>query len=232
MTSINVNQDKASLFKKVSNVMEKVKHVPKNGYNSFHKYQYVQESDLVDHVRKFLVEEGLVLFPSLREYEIVGDTAICLFDMTLCDTETGETITSIQPAEGQDKGDKKFYKASTGALKYYLMKTFLVPSGDDPEADTTTDENAYKKQANTKAPATQKKTAASTKKVTKEQLDLINQRLDELTEITGRDNEAFIDSLKERVGDFKELKQMTSIQGSRCIENLTKWKSSYQSKLQ
>jgi hypothetical protein len=31
------------------------------------------------------------------------------------------------------------YKAMTGALKYFLMKTFLIPTGDDPEADTGSD---------------------------------------------------------------------------------------------
>jgi hypothetical protein len=39
--------------------------------------------------------------------------------------------------EGQDAGDKAVYKAMTGALKYCLLKTFLIPTGDDPERDET-----------------------------------------------------------------------------------------------
>lgn len=37
--------------------------------------------------------------------------------------------------EGMDTGDKAIYKAITGAQKYVLMKTFLIPTGDDPELE-------------------------------------------------------------------------------------------------
>lgn len=113
--------------------MAKVERVPKNGYNSFHKYNFVQESDLVDHVRKFMVDEGLVVYNSVKEYEVKGDIAVVSVDIHLCDTETGESISSVFVAEGQDKGDKKFPKAYASATKYFLMKTFLIPTGDDPE---------------------------------------------------------------------------------------------------
>lgn len=124
---------KAKLFQKISKVMSKVERVPKNGYNSFHKYNFVQESDLVDHVRKFMVEEGLVVYNSVKEYEVKGDIATVSVEIHLCDTETGESISSLFVAEGQDKGDKKFPKAYASATKYFLMKTFLIPTGDDPE---------------------------------------------------------------------------------------------------
>ena len=35
--------------------------------------------------------------------------------------------------EGADTGDKAPYKAMTGALKYALLQSFLLASGDDPE---------------------------------------------------------------------------------------------------
>lgn len=126
---------KAKLFQKISKVMSKVERVPKNGYNSFHKYKFVQESDLVDHVRKFMVEEGLVVYNSVKQYDIKGDIATVEVEIFLCDTETGESISSLFVAEGQDKGDKKFPKAYASATKYFLMKTFLIPTGDDPEYD-------------------------------------------------------------------------------------------------
>lgn len=48
---------------------------------------------------------------------------------------------------GDDAGDKGIYKALTGAVKYALMKQFLVSTGDDPEGDTSTDERAAARQA-------------------------------------------------------------------------------------
>ena len=35
--------------------------------------------------------------------------------------------------EGADVGDKAPYKAMTGALKYALLQSFLLSTGDDPE---------------------------------------------------------------------------------------------------
>ena len=237
MTALNVNQSKATLYQKIAKVMGKVERVPKNGYNSFHKYKYVQESDLVDHVRKFMVEDGLVLFNNVREYEVNGEIAIATIEFTLCCTDTGESVTSTVVAEGQDKGDKKFYKAMAGATKYYLMKTFLIPTGDDPEADIQTDQQAYGNQQqpfnnNNQSSGNNRSTGGNKKPITDKQLELIKQRINEITGLVDQEEDAIVDSLKERVGEFAQLKDMTSFQASKCIENLTKWKQSYQNRIQ
>lgn len=135
--------NKAKLYQKICKVMGKVERVPKTGYNAFHKYKYVTESDLIESVRKFMAEEGLVLFNSVRDFEIKGEIATVTIDFTLACTETGETITTILVGQGQDKTDKAFYKAYAGATKYFLMKTFLIPTGDDPEADNSSDRQPY-----------------------------------------------------------------------------------------
>jgi hypothetical protein len=134
---------KAKLYQKIAKIMGKVERVPKNGYNSFHKYQYVTESDLIESVRKFMAEEGLVLFNSVRDFEVKGEIATVTLEFTLACTDTGESVTTVLVGQGQDKGDKAFYKAYAGGTKYFLMKTFLVPTGDDPEADVSTDQKAY-----------------------------------------------------------------------------------------
>lgn len=141
-------KEKVSLYKKIVNVMGKVERVPKNGYNSFHKYKYATESDLVEHVRKFMVEEGLIVFNNMKSYEVNADIAIATIDYTLCCTDTGESITSTIIAEGQDKGDKKFPKAMASGTKYFLMKTFLIPTGDDPEMDVSNDQRNFEKNKN------------------------------------------------------------------------------------
>lgn len=239
MTTVNVNKDKATLYQKIVKVMAKVERVPKNGYNAFHKYQYTTESDLIEHVRKFMVEEGLVLFNNVREYEINGELATVTVDFTLCCTDTGESVTTCLVGQGADKGDKAFYKAYAGATKYYLMKTFLVPTGDDPEADATTDQRAYgnKKSSNQKKQSGNGQAATpsgggSTKPISEKQMELINQRVQELMLLVNQDEDAILTSLKERVGDFAEVRAMTSLQASKCIEHLLKWKNNYSNRLQ
>src|SRR6202045_3796544 len=52
---------------------------------------------------------------------------------TFIDVDTGEEITAKVAGQGLDSGDKAPYKAMTGALKYALLQSFLIATGDDPE---------------------------------------------------------------------------------------------------
>jgi hypothetical protein len=49
------------------------------------------------------------------------------------DARSGEELTVRVAGEGADQGDKAPYKAMTGALKYALLQSFLLATGDDPE---------------------------------------------------------------------------------------------------
>lgn len=128
--------DNSNIYKKMLNIMNNMSRVPKNGYNSYNKYKYVKEEDLVDYIRPLLVENGLAFTSNMVEQERNEDFTKVKMEFTLVDVDTQETLTSIYWGEGQDKQDKGIYKAVTGAEKYFLMKTFLVATGDDPEEDT------------------------------------------------------------------------------------------------
>lgn len=127
--------EKKSIYAKIIKVMDQVSRVPKNGFNDFHKYSYATEADLVDTIRPLLVETGLSYFATVKDVVREGELTRVQMDFVLADTETGETLTSCYYGEALDKGDKGIYKAYTGATKYFLMKTFLIATGDDPEAD-------------------------------------------------------------------------------------------------
>lgn len=137
------------LAAKLARVLSDVHRVPKNGRNDFHKYDYVTESDLVDHIRDKLAEHGVAIFPSVRAHDVVEMedqrkrtvylTTVTL-DISLVDGESGDTMTTTWIGQGIDQSDKGYYKAYTGAMKYFLMKTFMISTGDDPEQDEVTRE--------------------------------------------------------------------------------------------
>ena len=52
---------------------------------------------------------------------------------TFSDVDSGEEIVAKVAGQGLDAGDKAPYKAITGALKYALLQSFLLATGDDPE---------------------------------------------------------------------------------------------------
>lgn len=125
-----------NVIKKLHEVMKRIDRVPKNGYNSFHGYEYVTETDLVEKLRGILADVGLFVRTTILEVAKEMDLSRVKAQFDVIDVETGEYISEVFWGEGQDKGDKGFYKAYTGAEKYFLMKTFLIPTGDDPEDDS------------------------------------------------------------------------------------------------
>jgi len=180
-----------SIFAKIGKVMSQVSRVPKNGYNKFHQYNYATESDLTESIRPILQESGLAFFSSVIEQSREGEFTKVQMEFTLADMDTGEVLKSTYWGEGQDKGDKGLYKAYTGATKYFLMKTFLIPTGDDPEADTTTDERNNSKQQNKKD---NKPQLASDK-----QLDIINKLILDVANATGSTKEKTYQALQNQM---------------------------------
>lgn len=150
------NQVRATLYKKIAAVMGASDRVPKRGRNKFHNYDYATEADLVESLRGLLAEQGLAFLVSVVSQERIpsemkaGDFTRVELEFTLACADTGESVSCRMWGEGQDPGDKGLYKAYTGAVKYFLMKTFLIPTGDDPEADQMQQEPKPARQAQTK----------------------------------------------------------------------------------
>lgn len=144
--------DKISLASKIAKVMQAVGYVEKGGTNAAQGYKFVQASAVADKVRAELVKLNISMTPSQVGIVNMGltpsgkqSTITLLYTWTLTDGETGETLNFQSVGTGADSGDKAAYKAATGALKYALLTGFLIPTGDDPEADARTDEETWEK---------------------------------------------------------------------------------------
>lgn len=138
---------KVSLASKIAKVMDAVGYVQKGGTNAAQGYKFVQASAVADKVRAELSRLNVAMTPTNIDVISEGLTPsgkqallTLRFTWTLTDGETGETISFQSIGTGADSGDKAAYKAATGALKYALLTGFLIPTGDDPEADSKTDD--------------------------------------------------------------------------------------------
>lgn len=127
--------NKAKLYAKMARVMGKMNRVEKSGRNQAQQYDFATHDDVVDMVRAAMAEENLVVFMDFVDWKQeprgekwVKTTAEFMF--TLADGETGETRPCRWIAEAFDNGDKGFNKVETAALKYFLLKTFLISTGD------------------------------------------------------------------------------------------------------
>jgi hypothetical protein len=154
------------LYLKLAQIASLIGEIPKRGENTFHHYKYVREPDLVEAVRPILAEYGIWLEWTLvwdaergivghqrvpqvlrdRDKNIIGtqdSLTILMAEFWFVDGESGEqTAKKIIPGYGDDTSDKGSNKALTSLMKYFLMKTFLIATGDDPEADNRADERA------------------------------------------------------------------------------------------
>ncbi|MFO7818617.1 MAG: ERF family protein [Halanaerobacter sp.] len=132
-------KSQTEIYRKLVEVMSKVGKIAKKGHNDYHNYDYVREADLVEKIRDLLTEVGVAFLTDVVEQRQEEDLSKVKMKFTLVDIESGEFIESHYWGEGQDKGDKGLYKSYTGATKYFLLKTFLIPTNDDPEADESVD---------------------------------------------------------------------------------------------
>lgn len=120
----------------------------KDGQNRAQNYDYVSEAQVVALLRAAMVKHGLTVTPSIPDAPIlqdvkskegkVGCSATLRLDLTLHDTESGESETSSSWGQGVDYGDKAVAKAITMANKYALLKLFML-STEDAEADESVD---------------------------------------------------------------------------------------------
>ena len=156
------------LHAKLAEVVLEVGGVEKDGRNDFHKYDYTSAEAMLRAIRGPLASRGVVLMPSLNRIEERtvktakgGESTITTVWVTfmLVDSETGSSQACEWAGQGDDPADKGLGKAYTNAIKTFLREQFLIPQGDDPEADKKTDERAAGRVASPPKPQTNGETS-------------------------------------------------------------------------
>lgn len=132
-----VVEKKLTIAEKIMKAKELIGVVKRDGKVSFkntnYSYQKAEDIDLA--VREALNQVGLLIIPA--GFHVVADvnniiTTIQRFQ--IMDAETGEAIFCEMGGQGQDSGDKRIYKAETGAYKYLQKQLFQIPAEEsDPD---------------------------------------------------------------------------------------------------
>lgn len=211
------------LVKKLAKVMKEVQYIQKRGFNKFNNYNYATESDVQEKVREVLAEQNVIMLPDVIEHTTREHTnrkgyteyiATVKVKFTFIDGDTGENLSIHSSGEGQDAGDKAVYKAITGAQKYALMKAFMIPTGDDPEADNGVDERNNEQQT------PQKKQESIT--------DPQKKTIDKLLKSKVNDKYSYDDlvgHLQSKVGTKQPIEKWTKNQASKALNILNEQKA-------
>jgi len=126
-----------SLAKKMARVMGEITRVEKNGRHPHHGYQYATSDDVFQAVRLAMAKHNLAVFPNMVSWrqEPVGKQVRTygVFEFTLVCGDTGESKVCHWQAEADDTQDKGINKVATAALKNFLLKAFVMSTGEDAE---------------------------------------------------------------------------------------------------
>lgn len=143
-TSETTGRDKTlNIHERIRLIMIDVDYLKKDdtiAYKSV-KYNAVTEQKVTTAVRQSLINHGVTCVPDGEiKWNQAGtlNTVIMHYRLTNIDNPDDFIIipTIGQGADTQDKGTNK---AVTGAFKYLLLRTFNIPTGDDPD-QTSSDE--------------------------------------------------------------------------------------------
>lgn len=136
-----------NLHEKMLAITESIGWVEKHGRNDFHGYNYVRAEDIKAAVQKGCVAQGVAFYTSVDEVrtDIIGSDgkkavlAIATGSFSFVNASNPEEMYVTRWAgQGVDSADKAVAKAVTNGVKYGLLNTFMVPTGDDPDASGET----------------------------------------------------------------------------------------------
>jgi len=202
-------ENKKSIHIKIAAIVAKKVNVEKNGKNISQGYDYATIADIKRAVQTQLAEFKLCYTGSIEGDAIDrvietknGHARITRVKMKfiLTDGESGENIESLYVGDGMDSGDKGIYKAYTGAEKYYLIQTFGIAIGDDPEAD------------NSAAKEKPKKPTVAKKKTVKEELKELFMKTN-AGKTAEEKTKIFVDTCKRHIPDEYKKHNYTNVAG-------------------
>jgi hypothetical protein len=129
------------LLRAVNSTMKEVGYVKKNA--AVQGYKAVTHDDVVAALRGAMVENGLFFTISVKESNVTeagktkNNSTIWLYSATYKATlihVSGESLDMSVESQALDHGDKASGKALSYATKYFLLKLFMLETGENDES--------------------------------------------------------------------------------------------------
>lgn len=134
-----------NIFEKINAVMKEIEYLTKDDQVSFGttKYKAISEEKVTTAVRNELVKQGIVIIPVEQQSEnkelIRTEKSVNMLTSVhvkyrIQNIEDSNDYIEVESnGTGVDTQDKGVGKAMTYAYKYMLLRTFAIPTGEDPD---------------------------------------------------------------------------------------------------
>lgn len=129
-----------NIYEKITAIMQDVQYLAKDDHVKFGTtdYKALSEEKVTVTMRAELLKHGLVVFPVEQTANRSGSITHVDVKYRIVNVENpDEYIEVVSCGDGADTQDKGSGKAMTYAYKYMWLRTFALPTGEDPDKIST-----------------------------------------------------------------------------------------------
>lgn len=139
-----------NIYEKIAAIMRDVQYLAKDDHVKFGQtsYKALSEEKVTSIMRAELMKYKLVVFPVEQSASRSGNISHVDVKYRMVNVENPEEYIEIASAgDGADTQDKGSGKAMTYAFKYMWLRTFALPTGEDPDKISSDELDAKAAQA-------------------------------------------------------------------------------------
>lgn len=125
-----------NIYQKIADIMKNVRYLSKDDNVEFGKTKYkaLSEEKVTTIMREEMTKHNLIVYPIRMETNRVGTITHVDVVYRMVNTDNPEEyIDIVSCGDGADTQDKGSGKAMTYAFKYMWLRTFAIPTGEDPD---------------------------------------------------------------------------------------------------
>ena len=125
-----------NIYQRISAVMQDVQYLCKDDQIKFGntKYKAISEEKVTATVRESLIKNGIAIVPVKQLHRRDGTLTSVDVEYRIQNIDVPEDfVIAASSGTGADTQDKGVGKAMTYAYKYLLLRTFAIPTGEDPD---------------------------------------------------------------------------------------------------
>ena len=129
--------EKKNIYQRINAVMEEVEYILK-GENAGKglQYRFVSHDQVTGKLHRPMTKHGIVMLTDVVELSRDGNRTTMRIAVTFVNIDNPEERFTIHShGDGVDNSDKSIGKCISYAVKYALLKTFCLETGDDVEKD-------------------------------------------------------------------------------------------------
>ena len=144
-----------NIYEKIADIMKNVRYLAKDDHVEFGntRYKALSEEKVTSIMREQILSHGLVVYPISQAASRSGNITHVDVVYRMVNVEAPEEYIEIASCgDGADTQDKGSGKAMTYAFKYMWLRTFALPTGEDPDKISSAELDAEQQKPGNRIP--------------------------------------------------------------------------------